>query len=171
MAQPRRSAKTKKTARAAGRRTPAKARTRARLRTSKPPRAPAVPLRPTPPPAFQVSVSRVVNAPVAEVADAIVNPARRAQWLEEAAPELRRALNDAFEMGRQQVAGNRREDARLRYRWGCGAVEIRIVAEAEGRASIVAENTELPDGGLVDLRRAQWRVALEGLSRHLRPQA
>jgi hypothetical protein len=160
--------KTKKTAEAARRRAPVKAGARALRRTSKPPRARAT-RRPAPlPPLFQVSICRVVSAPVAEVADAIVNPTRRAQWLEEAAPELRRALNDAFEAERPQVAGDRREDARLRYRWGRGTVEIRIVAEPQGGASIVAENTELPDGCLVDLRRAQWHVALDGLSRHLR---
>ncbi len=56
----------------------------------------------------------------------------------------------------------------LRFPWDGRTVEIRITGKPTG-ASVVADNKDLPDPALVEQRRAQWRTALEGLQRYLKP--
>jgi hypothetical protein len=116
---------------------------------------------------FQVSVSRVVPATVADVADAIRSPRRRARWLRGAD----RALVEAFESA---LTGPKPRPltlkdagyARMRYRWDGSTVEIHVLAKPRG-ASVVASNTGLSDARLVEERRAAWKVALDALKAHL----
>jgi hypothetical protein len=116
---------------------------------------------------FQVSVSKTVPVSVAEVAKAIGETRRRAQWLAAADEGLARRLNAALEGPKaRQVAMKRDDYARLRYPWDGGTVEIRINAKPRG-ASVVADNGGLPDAAAVERRREQWRTALESLKSHL----
>jgi len=117
---------------------------------------------------FQVSVSRVMPVGVADLARAVTDRRQRAVWLKDAEPALARALTAGLEgeksKGLRLVTPTR---ARLRYRWDGGVVEIAIDAKPGGKASIVAANTELPDGRAVDARRAAWREALDALRAYL----
>ncbi|HKV13087.1 MAG TPA: DUF4287 domain-containing protein [Thermoanaerobaculia bacterium] len=116
---------------------------------------------------FQVSVSKTVPATVAEVIDAIRSADRRAAWLSGADPGLAAALNAAFEGDKPREVKTKGDDyAWLRFPWDGRTVEIRITGKPKG-ASVVADNGDLPDAGLVEPRRAMWKGALEGLRRYL----
>jgi hypothetical protein len=116
---------------------------------------------------FQVTVSKTVPAPVAEVIDALHDARRRKAWLAGADPALARALDAAFAGEKPSEIKTKGGDyAWLRFRWDGRTVEIRITGKPTG-ASVVADNKDLPEAGLVEERRGQWKVALEGLKRHL----
>lgn len=112
---------------------------------------------------FQVSVSKTVPATVAEVVEALQSTA----WLQGADPGLAQALDAAFTGDKPREVKTKGSDyAWLRFPWDGRTVEIRITGKPKG-ASVVADNSDLPDSALVEQRRAQWRAALEGLKRHL----
>jgi hypothetical protein len=117
---------------------------------------------------FQVNVSKVVPASVAEVVDALRSPRRRTRWLESADPALVRPLEAALSGPRpREVKVRDAALARLRYPWDTGAVEIAIMGKPNGRTSVVASMTKLAGPEEVETRRAQWRVALNGLKEYL----
>lgn len=117
---------------------------------------------------FQVSISRVVPASVATIRDALRSPETRAAWLADADPELVRTLRAAFQSPKAKTFVVREKgDARLRFKWGEGTVELRIDPRPNGKASIVADNTDLPGPEAVESRRAAWSAALDSLRRHL----
>lgn len=113
---------------------------------------------------FNVGVSRVVAADVAAVVGALREKAQRARWLVDADPALARALAAALDGGKSK--GLRQPDegrARLRFRWDGCAIEMRIDAKPGGKASVVADNMELPDAAAVESRRDAWKGALDAL--------
>lgn len=116
---------------------------------------------------FQVSVSKTVPASVAEVIDALKSAERRAAWLAGADPALVQALNAAFSGDKPREVKIKGDGyAWLRFPWDGPAVVIYITGKPKG-ASVVVDNSNLRDPALIEQRRAQWRVALEGLQRHL----
>lgn len=116
---------------------------------------------------FQVSVSKTVPAPVAEVVDALRNPERRAAWLQGTDPALVQTLEAAFTGDKPREVKTKGNDyAWLRFPWGSHTVVIYINGKPKG-ASVVADNSNLPSSDLIEQRRAQWKVALAGLHRHL----
>ncbi|HEV8581575.1 MAG TPA: DUF4287 domain-containing protein [Thermoanaerobaculia bacterium] len=116
---------------------------------------------------FQVSVTKTVPATVAEVIDAITSADRRAAWLQGADPGLVQALDTAFSGDKpREVKAKGSDYAWLRFPWGSNRVEIRITGKPKG-ASVAADSTKLSGTEEVEQRRTQWRVALDGLKRHL----
>jgi hypothetical protein len=116
---------------------------------------------------FQVSVTKTVPASVAEVVDALRSAERRAAWLSGADPALGEALEAAFTGDKPREMKTKGADlAWLRFKWTPGTVEMRITAKPTG-ASVAVGHEDLPDAGLVEPRRAQWKVALEGLKGYL----
>ncbi|HEV2854053.1 MAG TPA: DUF4287 domain-containing protein [Thermoanaerobaculia bacterium] len=116
---------------------------------------------------FQVSVSKTVPAPVAEVLDALKDANRRSEWLQGADPGLVAALDSAFTGDKpREVKTKGSDNAWLRFPWEGHTVEIRVTGKPKG-ASVVADNSNLASPELVEQRRAQWRVALAGLQKHL----
>jgi hypothetical protein len=117
---------------------------------------------------FNVSVSRVVAADVAAVAAALQDRTQRTRWLAKADPALARALAAALDGGKskglKQASVAR---ARLRFKWDGHTIELRVDARPGGKASVVADNMELPDAAAVEARRAAWRDALDGLRAYL----
>jgi uncharacterized protein DUF4287 len=117
---------------------------------------------------FQVSVSKTVPVDVAEVIAALRSAERRARWLQGADAALVQALDAAFLGPKPREVKTKGDSyAWLRFRWDGSTVEIRITGKANGRTSVVADNIDLAGTEQVEQRRAQWRVALEGLLRHL----
>lgn len=116
---------------------------------------------------FQVSVSKTVPVSVAVVIDALQSAERRATWLAGADPGLIQAFDAAFSGDKPREVKTKGNDyAWVRFPWAPHKVEIRITGKPTG-ASVVADNTDLADAEQVEQKRAQWRVALEGLRRHL----
>ena len=116
---------------------------------------------------FQVSVSKTVPAPVAEVVDALRSPERRAAWLKDADPALVQALDAAFTGDKPREVKTKGNDyAWLRFPWDSHTVVIYINGKPKG-ASVVADNSGLTNPDLIEQRRAQWKVALAGLQRYL----
>jgi hypothetical protein len=116
---------------------------------------------------FQVSVSKTVPAPVSEVIDALRNPERRAAWLQDADPALVQALEAAFTGDKPREVKTKGDNyAWLRFPWDGATVVIYVNGKPKG-ASVVADNSNLPNSDLIEQRRAQWKVALAGLHRYL----
>lgn len=116
---------------------------------------------------FQVSVSKTLPAALEEVIAALAEPQRRAAWLSEADPALGEALQAALTGPKpKEIKRKGTESARLRYRWGKSTVELRLNAKPTG-TTLAADNMDLVDAAEVDLRRAAWKEALEGLLRTL----
>jgi hypothetical protein len=116
---------------------------------------------------FQVSVSKTVAADVAVVAEALRNPERRADWLRDVDPALVQAVEAAFTGPKPREVKSKGNYAWLRFPFEGRTVEIRILAKPKGGASVTADNQGLDGTEQVEQRRAQWRVALAGLHRHL----
>jgi hypothetical protein len=117
---------------------------------------------------FQVNVSRVVPAAPAEAADALSSARRRAAWLKDADPALRRALDAALTgPGAREVKLRNTAAPALRYPWDGGTVEIYLAGKPDGRTNVVASMTRLTGTEQVEQRRAQWKTALDGLKSYL----
>jgi hypothetical protein len=119
---------------------------------------------------FQVSISRVVPASAAEVVSVLARPEKRAAWLKLAEPTLRDAMEAAFKGPKpRQVKVKDDNNAHLRYPWGDGTtVELRITGKpASGKSSVSVGNMDLPSPEAVEVRRALWAQALDGLRAHL----
>jgi uncharacterized protein DUF4287 len=115
---------------------------------------------------FQVSVSKTVPASVAEVIQAFQDAGRRAEWLRGADPGLVQALDAAFTADKPREVKTKGADyAWFRFPWDGPTVEIRMTGKPKG-TSVAADNAGLAAPELVEQRRAQWKVALEGLRKH-----
>lgn len=115
--------------------------------------------------AFQVSVSRSIAATVDALADLINGAGTRKRWLEGVDPSLRRAMEDAFAAGKRMQLKPRGQ-ARMRYKWLSSVVELRLTANPNGKSTLVADSSELPDADAVEVRREAFGKALDRL-RHL----
>jgi hypothetical protein len=117
---------------------------------------------------FNVSVSRVVPAAVPEIARALREREDRSAWLHGADPRLARALEAALEGPKPRTVKVREaRAATLRYPWDGTTVEFRITAKPKGGASVVVDHMNLASPRDVESSRASWKVALDGLKRHL----
>jgi len=118
---------------------------------------------------YQVSVSRAVPVPVADVAHAISQRRRRDAWLGAADAVLARAVKAAFEGEKpRSVKIKDAMNANVRIPWDGSTVEIRITGKPKGGSTtVVADNKNLARESLVEERRAQWKVALDALKSYL----
>jgi hypothetical protein len=113
---------------------------------------------------YEVSVSKVMNAPTADVVKALSDPRVRRRWSGGTDADLLEALSAALDRrsGKPIVV---RPDGlgRFRYKWGGTTVQLYLVPKA-GKVSVVATNSKLAGAAMVEARRAIWRAALEGLA-------
>jgi hypothetical protein len=113
---------------------------------------------------FQVSVTRIVPATVAEVADLIGTSKRRAAWLRAVDPGLREAVEAAFAGSKaKRVRVRDADNASLRFPWGESRVDVNVYSRPKGKASVGVGNTRLADPRAVETRRAVWAQALDAL--------
>jgi hypothetical protein len=116
---------------------------------------------------YEVSVSKVMPAPVGEVVAALRDRKRREAWAKSMDRELREALEAAL-VGPKGLRQRDRGDALMRFRTSAGvAILLSLDPRPKGRSSLVATNMKLKAKDDVERYRAAWRPALEALSRHL----
>jgi len=111
---------------------------------------------------FQVSVSRAIAAPVEWIVGFINDAKSRKAWLKTASPALGRALEDAFAAGKSMEL-KKPGYARMRYKWLSSVVELRLTGTPGGKASLVADSSDLPDAAAVAVRREAFSRALDRL--------
>jgi len=111
---------------------------------------------------FQVSVSRAIAAPAKWIVDFINDGKSRRQWLKAASPALGKALEDAFAGGKSMEL-KKPGYARMRYKWLSSIVELRATEKADGKSSLVADSSDLPDADAVAVRREAFSQALDRL--------
>lgn len=111
---------------------------------------------------FQVSVSRAIAAPVEWIVGFINHAKSRKQWLNTASPALARALEDAFAAGKSMEL-KKAGYARMRYKWLSSVVELRATGKPDGKSSLVADSSDLPDADAVVVRREAFAQALDQL--------
>lgn len=110
---------------------------------------------------FQVSVSRTIPATVKWLVAFINDDASRKEWLALASSALRKAFEDAVAAGKTMEL-KKPDYARMRYKWLSSTVEVRVYEKA-GKASIVADSSDLPDADAVRVRREAFSQALDAL--------
>lgn len=110
---------------------------------------------------FQVSVSRAIAGPLTRIVDLVNEPGARSRWLADEDPALARALEEAFAAGKT-LEVKKPGYARMRYKWLSSVVELRAT-EKDGRTSVVADSSQLPDAQSVGIRRAAFASALDRL--------
>jgi len=111
---------------------------------------------------FQVSVSRVIGAPVVSLVKFMNDPKSRKTWLKTATEALARAIEEAFASGKSMEL-KKPGYARMRYKWLSSVVELRATEKPDGKTSLVADSSDLPDAGTVAERREAFSQALDGL--------
>jgi len=114
---------------------------------------------------FEVSVTKMVNGDTRAVVRAFADARRRAAWLADADRELSAGLTAALK-ARSSKGFVVRPDGqgRYRYKWGTTTVQFYLLTKSEGRTSVVVTHMKLPDAATVEVRRAHWRAALDGLA-------
>lgn len=116
---------------------------------------------------YEVSVSKVMPAPVGEVVSALRDRKRRAVWASAMEGELRQALETAL-AGPKGLRQRDKGGARMRFRTPGGVtIALFLDPKPKGRSAFVAQNMKLKAKTDVDRYRAAWRPALEALSQYL----
>jgi hypothetical protein len=115
---------------------------------------------------YEVSVSKVLPAGTAEAIQALTDTRVRRRWTEGVDPQLTRALFASLDGPASRGVVVRADGlGRHRYKWGSTTVQLYLVPKAGGKLSLVATNSKLADGSMVEERRAMWRTTLDALAR------
>ena len=113
---------------------------------------------------YEVSVSKMLPAPVDKVVKALRDSRARSAWAGSLDPELRHALGKVVKGLRERERGN----ARLRIKTPGGVtVALYLDPKPDGRSLLVAQNLKLRSVGDVDRQRKTWKQALAELAKHL----
>jgi uncharacterized protein YndB with AHSA1/START domain len=116
---------------------------------------------------YEVSVSKVLPAPVAKVVKALRDARARAAWAAALDPELRRAFAAAVG-GAKGLRERERGDARLRFKAPSGVtVALYLDPKPDGRSLLVATTMRLRAAGDIDGYRSTWRQAFAALAHRL----
>ena len=114
---------------------------------------------------YEVSVSKVVAAPMADVLKAFSDPRVRRRWMKDTDAKLSKALASALDGPTSKGIVTRPDGlGRFRYKWGSTTVQFYFVPKPGGKVSVVVTNSALTNATTVEDRRGQWRSALNGLS-------
>ena len=116
---------------------------------------------------YEVSVSKVLPAPVLEVVAALRDRRRRADWAS-ALESLPRESLEAALTGKNRLVERDRGGARMRFRTSSGSViELRVDPKPKQKSSVVVQTMKLKTKDDVARCRAAWKTALEALRLHL----
>jgi hypothetical protein len=113
--------------------------------------------------AYEVSVSKTIDADARSVFEWLSDPSRRRALLK-ADPDLVEALYAALD-DRSSKGFVVRADGlgRFRYKWKESTVQLYLVPKA-GKVSFVATNMKLAGTEMVEERRVRWRAVLNALA-------
>ena len=117
--------------------------------------------------AFEVSVSKTVNARTKQVVKAFTDARARARWISEADAKLKDALRKGI-VDKTSKGFVIRPDglARFRYKWDGTTVQLYLIPKPGDKVAITVQHTKLPSGDTVELHRRQWKTALGLLADH-----
>jgi hypothetical protein len=119
---------------------------------------------------YEVSASKVVAAKTAAIIKALTDKRVRARWMKEVDGPLAKALAKAVDSPASKGIVVRADgQGRFRYKWGDTTVQLYLYPKAGDKTSIVATNSKLADGAMVEERRALWRRTLEALAQMYSP--
>jgi hypothetical protein len=111
--------------------------------------------------AFEVSVSKTVNAKTKQVVKAFTDPRTRASWASEADAKLAGALGKGIGDKKSKGFVIRPDGlARFRYKWNDTTVQLYMIPKPGDKVAITVQHTKLPSGDSVELYRGQWKTAL-----------
>ncbi len=117
---------------------------------------------------YEMSVTKTVAANPRAIVKAFTDARRRRRWLEAADEELTNALSRALTAKTSKGFVIRPDGmGRYRYRWGTTTVQLHLIPKGPDRTSVVITHMKLSGAVALEERRAQWRVALAALARHL----
>ncbi len=114
---------------------------------------------------YEVSVSKVLTAATADVIKALTDTRLRKRWTESVDVELARALAASLAGAASRGVVVRGDgQGRHRYKWGGTTVQLYLLPKPGGKVALVATNSKLANGAMVEERRAQWRTALNAVA-------
>jgi hypothetical protein len=120
--------------------------------------------------AYEVSVSKVVNAKAIDVVKALKDKRVRGRWMMDLDPALVKALSAGLDgPGAKGIVVRPDGLARFRYKWGDTIVQFYFVPKGD-KVSVVATNSKLADAAMVEARRGLWRTALNSLAQRVAPR-
>jgi hypothetical protein len=115
---------------------------------------------------YEVSASKIVTGNTADVVKRLTDKRMRARWARDADPQLVKALAAALDSPKSKGIVVRPDgQGRFRYTWGDTTVQLYLYPKPGDKVSLVATNTKLADGSMVEERRGLWRAALGALAR------
>ncbi|MFN2513596.1 MAG: DUF4287 domain-containing protein [Pyrinomonadaceae bacterium] len=98
---------------------------------------------------YQISVSRTLNVPLANLYKAVANEKSRSSWLPEDGLVLRKATAN--------------KSIRVTWKDGKTSLEISFYAKGDGKSQIVAQHSKLPDAKAAAKMKTYWSKALDRL--------
>ena len=114
---------------------------------------------------YEMSASKVINAPTAEIVKTIVSKRHRRSWLIDVDPGLAKALTAAIDAKTSKGFTIRADGlGTFRYKWGTTTVQWYVTPTATGKKSVVVANGKLAGPEMLEERRKLWRTALQALA-------
>lgn len=98
---------------------------------------------------YQISVSRTVNAPLANLYKAVANKKSRSLWLSEDGLGVRKATAN--------------KSMRITWKDGKSSLEINFYPKGNGKSQVVVQHSKLPDAKSAARMKTFWSKALDRL--------
>ena len=98
---------------------------------------------------YQISVSRTVNVPLANLYKSVANEKSRSRWLPEDGLDVRKATAN--------------KSMRVTWKDGKTSLEINFYPKGDGKSQIVVQHSKLPDAKAAAKMKTFWGKALDKL--------
>jgi hypothetical protein len=101
------------------------------------------------PEGYEISVSRTVSAPLADLYKAFANPKHRGRWLEDNDLAVRKATTN--------------KSMRINWKDGTTSLDILFYAKGEDKSQVVVQHNKLPNATAAAKMKTYWGKALDRL--------